>query len=103
MAAAVAGIADPKRLVLLPAGEPGAGFAVAVHAADMLIHGWDLAIATGQDPGLDPDLCAAALAVLERYPPSFWGAGQFFADRIVTSADDPLERLLAMAGRAAGG
>src|SRR5690242_6568119 len=79
MAAAVAGIDDPGRAVRLVAGEPPAFFAVGVHGADMLIHGWDLAIATGQDPTLDPDLCVASLAVLERYPASFWGPGRFFA------------------------
>jgi uncharacterized protein (TIGR03086 family) len=99
MAAAVAGLDDPKRLVRLEAGEPPAFFAVGVHGADMLVHGWDLAVATGQDPTLDPDLCAAALAVIERYPPSFWGPGQFFAPRIDTSSAEPQARLLAFSGR----
>jgi uncharacterized protein (TIGR03086 family) len=99
MAAAVAAIDDPKRPVVLPAGEPSAVFAVGVHGADMLIHGWDLAVATGQDPALDPDLCVAAIRVIEKYPPSFWGAGRFFADRIETDSEDPQDRLLAMSGR----
>jgi uncharacterized protein (TIGR03086 family) len=78
MAEAVAAVDDPRRPVLLPAGEPPASFAVAVHAADMVIHGWDIAVTTGQDPTLDPDLCRAALAVIEKYPPSFWGPGRIF-------------------------
>ena len=99
MTAAAEAVDDPKRLVRLPAGEPPASFAVAVHATDMLIHGWDVATATGQDPALDPTLCLAATAVMERYPPSFWGPGQFFAERIPTDSRDPQERLLSLAGR----
>lgn len=99
MAAAVAGIEDPGRPVTLPAGEPPAVFAVGVHGADMLIHGWDLAVATGQDATLDPDLCVAATAVLDKYPASFWGAGRFFADRIETTSTEPQDRLLALSGR----
>lgn len=99
MAAAVAAVDDPTRPVQLAAGEPPAAFAVGVHGADMLIHGWDLAIATGQDPTLDPDLCRTALAVIDRYPPSFWGTGRFFAPRIDSTSTDPQHRLLAFSGR----
>ncbi|HEY8300370.1 MAG TPA: TIGR03086 family metal-binding protein [Jatrophihabitans sp.] len=99
MAAAIAAIDDPKRPVLLPAGEPPALFGVAVHAADMLVHGWDVAASTGQDLTLDPQLCLAATAVLDRYPTSFWGPGQFFASRIDTDSADPQQRLLAYTGR----
>jgi uncharacterized protein (TIGR03086 family) len=99
MASAVAGIGDPKRAVRLPAGEPPAAFAVGVHGADMLIHGWDVAIATGHDPNLDPELCLAATAVIDKYPPSFWGTGRFFAPRIDTISTDPQVWLLAYTGR----
>ncbi|HEY7050096.1 MAG TPA: TIGR03086 family metal-binding protein [Jatrophihabitantaceae bacterium] len=99
MAVAVADLADPKRPVRLQAGEPPGYFAVGVHGADMLVHGWDLAVATGQDRTLDPDLCLAATAILEKYPPSFWGKGRFFAPRVDTSSTDPMQRLLALAGR----
>jgi len=99
MASAVADIDDPRRVVRLPGGEPPAAFAVGVHGADMLIHGWDVAIATGQDPTLDPDLCLAATAVIDKYPASFWGAGRFFAPRIDIMSMDPQVRLLAYSGR----
>jgi uncharacterized protein (TIGR03086 family) len=99
MASAVAGIDDPRRAVRLSAGEPPAAFAVGVHGADMLIHGWDVAIATGQDATLDPELCLAATAVIDRYPPSFWGTARFFAPRIDTIWTDPQVRLLAYSGR----
>jgi uncharacterized protein (TIGR03086 family) len=99
MAAAVAGVGDPRRPVQLEAGTPPAAFAIGVHGADMLVHGWDLAVATGQDPTLDPDLCEAALAVIQKYPPSFWGAGRFFAPRVETTSTDPQIRLLGFSGR----
>jgi len=99
MTAAIAGIDDPKRPTLLQAGEPPAYFAVGVHAADMRVHGWDLAVATDQDATLDPELCAAAIQVVEKYPPSFWGPGRFFAPRVELSADDPQKRLLGLTGR----
>jgi uncharacterized protein (TIGR03086 family) len=99
MTAAIEAIEVPDRPVLLPAGEPPASFAVGVHAADMLIHVWDLAVATGQDATLDPVLCRFATAVIEKYPPSFWGAGRFFAERIETASSDPQARLLALTGR----
>jgi uncharacterized protein (TIGR03086 family) len=99
MAEAVARIDDPMRPALLPAGEPPAFFAVGVHGADMLIHSWDLAVATGQDPSLDPELCLTASQVIERYPPSFWGIGRFFAPRIDIESTDPQARLLALTGR----
>ncbi len=102
MTAAVESIADPERPVLLPAGEPPASFAVGVHAADMLTHVWDVAVATGQDATLDPTLCRAATAVIEKYPPSFWGDGRFFAERIETASSDPQTRLLALTGRDPG-
>jgi uncharacterized protein (TIGR03086 family) len=98
-AAAVAAIDDPRRPVVLPAAEPPAIFAVGVHGTDMLVHGWDLAVATGQDAVLDPELCTAAIRVIEKYPPSFWGPGKFFAERIDTDSEHPQDRLLAMSGR----
>jgi uncharacterized protein (TIGR03086 family) len=99
LASAVAGMDDPRRIVHLAAGDPPAVFAVGVHGADMLVHAWDLAVATGQDPALDPSLCEAAMKVIEQYPPSFWGPGQFFAPRIETDSTAPQDRLLAFSGR----
>jgi uncharacterized protein (TIGR03086 family) len=49
----------------LPFGQLPAMHAVAVHFVDVLMHGWDLAVATGQDPTLDPELCEAALQIPE--------------------------------------
>jgi uncharacterized protein (TIGR03086 family) len=102
LAATVAGLSDPLRPVRLPAGEPPGYFAVGVHGADMLVHGWDLALATGQDPTLDPDLCRAATSIIEKYPSTFWGPGRFFATRVETTSAEPMARLLALTGRDPG-
>ncbi|MEM8904115.1 MAG: TIGR03086 family metal-binding protein [Actinomycetota bacterium] len=43
--------------------------AIGVNHLDAYVHGWDLAVATGQDPRLDDDLCAPVLAVAEELVP----------------------------------
>ena len=81
--------ADPATEISFPFGVIPAQQAVAVHFVDILVHGWDLAVATGQDPALPDDLAEAALAVVALYPPDVWGTPQFFAEKIASSADEP--------------
>jgi len=83
----------------IPAGNVPAVVAVAVHATDMLVHGWDLAVATGQDRGLDPDLCEAAIAIISRFPPSTWGNPKYYAARVPSDSTEPADRLVALTGR----
>jgi uncharacterized protein (TIGR03086 family) len=99
MTDAVERIDDPKRPTVLAVAEPPAAFAVGVHGADMLVHGWDLAVTTGQDPELDRELCRLALSVVAKYPASFWGSGRFFAPQLDTDSADPQDQLLAATGR----
>ena len=96
---AVGELGDRRRPVTLPSGEVPAAAAIAVHATDMLVHGWDLAVATGQDRALDPDLCAAAVAVIGRFPASTWGNPRFYAERVHTDSTGPAEQLVALTGR----
>lgn len=60
--AAIAAVQDPAamdRTVHLSFGDfPGSEYASQLFA-DLLVHGWDLARATGQDERLDPELVAA--------------------------------------------
>lgn len=85
----------------LPFGRLPAAQAVAIHFVDVLVHGWDLAVATGQDPTLDPDLVRPALEIVATYPEAAWGNPQFFAEKVtLDEAAAPHERLVALLGRA---
>jgi uncharacterized protein (TIGR03086 family) len=66
---------------------------------DVLIHGWDLAQATGQDTTIDAGLVEACLAVVEPQA-EMMRAGGAFGPRVETPANaDPQTRLLALLGR----
>jgi uncharacterized protein (TIGR03086 family) len=68
---------------------------------DVLIHGWDLAVATGQDATLDPDLVRGCLEVVEPQLAMLQASGAF-GPAVETSPDaDPQTRLLGMLGRRA--
>jgi uncharacterized protein (TIGR03086 family) len=79
---------------------PVPGFVYAGHRfLDVLIHGWDLAMATGQNPRLAPDLVSACLAVLEPQLDMLRASGAFGLP-VETAADaDAQARLLGMLGR----
>lgn len=68
---------------------------------DVLVHGWDLAVATGQDRSLPPDLVDACLEVVEPQIELLAGSGLFRTDVRPGPGAGPQERLLAMLGRAA--
>jgi uncharacterized protein (TIGR03086 family) len=66
---------------------------------DVLIHGWDLAVASGQDATLDPELVRGCLEVVEPQLSLLQASGAF-GPSIQTAPDaDPQARLLAMLGR----
>lgn len=84
----------------LPFGPLPARHAVAVHFVDVLVHGWDLAVATRQEPTLDPALCRSALTIVAAYPPDSWGNARFFAPKVPVDEDAPPHvRLAAGLGR----
>ena len=66
---------------------------------DVVIHGWDLARATGQDPSLDPELVAACTEVLEPQLAMLQGSGLFGTPVEVPARADAQTRLLASLGR----
>jgi uncharacterized protein (TIGR03086 family) len=68
---------------------------------DVLIHGWDLAVATGQDTTLDPDLVAACFEVIEPQLDLLKGSGMFGTEIPVAADADPQTKLLAVLGRRA--
>jgi uncharacterized protein (TIGR03086 family) len=66
---------------------------------DVLIHGWDLATSTGQDPRLDDDLVEACRTVAEPQIGMLRASGAF-GERVQVAADASAQsRLLAMFGR----
>lgn len=66
---------------------------------DVLIHGWDLAIATGQDATLDTALVAACLAVVEPQAGLMQASGSYGSHVDAPAGADPQTRLLALLGR----
>jgi uncharacterized protein (TIGR03086 family) len=66
---------------------------------DVLIHGWDLATATGQDTHLDPELVEACWAVVEPQAEILTGSGMFGSDVEAPPTADRQTTLLAILGR----
>jgi uncharacterized protein (TIGR03086 family) len=66
---------------------------------DVLVHGWDLAVATGQDHALDPELMQACQQIIEPQLDAFRSAGAL-APQVAVPADARAQtRFLALLGR----
>jgi len=68
---------------------------------DVLIHGWDLAKATGQGTTLAPDLVAACWEVITPQMDLLKASGMFGKEIPVPDDADPQTKLLAVLGREA--
>ena len=68
---------------------------------DVLIHGWDLAVASGQDATLDSDLVEACWAVVEPQADLLRASGMFGHEVEPPAGADDGTRLLALLGRQA--
>ncbi|MGN6474760.1 MAG: TIGR03086 family metal-binding protein [Mycobacteriales bacterium] len=66
---------------------------------DVLIHGWDLATATGQDTTLDPELVGACLRIVEPQLDMLTASGAFKPGGEVPADADPQTKLLTWLGR----
>jgi uncharacterized protein (TIGR03086 family) len=66
---------------------------------DVFVHGWDLAVATGQDPELDPGLIRACREVIEPQVAAFRAAGALGDEQPVPQDATDQQRFLAMLGR----
>jgi hypothetical protein len=71
-------------------------------AADHIIHGWDLAAATGVDRTIDPELVAACAAWFADREAIYRSAGAVGPRPDGASADDPQAQLLVAFGRDPG-
>jgi uncharacterized protein (TIGR03086 family) len=75
--------------------------AAGINVTDTLVHGWDVAKATGQDATLDPALAAAVLEFCRVTITDELRAGRGAFGPVVPVADDasPTDRLVAFLGR----
>jgi uncharacterized protein (TIGR03086 family) len=67
---------------------------------DVLIHGWDLAVATGQHSALDPQLVETCWEIVRPHQDLLQGSGAFGTE-IDVPADARQTRLVAVLGRRA--
>ncbi|MPZ82004.1 MAG: TIGR03086 family protein [Actinophytocola sp.] len=73
---------------------------VAVHLADVLVHGWDIGRAAGIPVTFDTDLARVALRITEGFPDGLRGPDGAFARALPAPDDAPIHtRLLAFLGR----
>ena len=89
-----------ERRCHMPFGDIPAPAAVSIHFLDIVVHGWDLARATGQDTTIEPDLAAEALDISHGLlSPELRETG-VFGPEVPISDDNPLhDRLAAFMGR----
>jgi uncharacterized protein (TIGR03086 family) len=86
--------------VTLPIGpEVPAAAAAGIASLDCLVHGWDLAKATGQDATLDPALAEAALVISRQIVTPEIRPAAFAPAVEVGAAASPTDRLVAFLGR----
>ena len=69
------------------------------YTADVFMHTWDLARATGQDERLDPAMCEELLTGMEPYDDVLRASGQYGPKVEVPDDADVQTRLLAFIGR----
>jgi uncharacterized protein (TIGR03086 family) len=69
------------------------------YTADVFMHTWDLARATGQDERLDPEFCADLLAGMEPIDELLRQSGQYGPKVAVPDDADVQTRMLAFIGR----
>ncbi|WP_330252394.1 TIGR03086 family metal-binding protein [Nocardia sp. NBC_00565] len=83
-----------ERTVRLGFGEVPGPMAAVIHLTEVLVHGIDLAVATGQESLLDQQLCAEMLAIMRNMGmDNFRGPGMF-GPELPAVADAPAHRQL---------
>lgn len=95
--------ADPAlldKLVQLPFADVTGAVALGVHTVETVVHGWDLAKATGQPTTIAPDLFAAAWEGTRGIDDSFRGPdGPFGPVVTLPAGSSDTDRLVAWLGR----
>lgn len=70
-----------------------------IYTADVFMHTWDLARATGQPVALDEDRCAAMLAGMQPIEEMLRGSGQYGPKVEVPADASAMDRLMGFIGR----
>ena len=84
----------------IPVGAMPGRAAFHVRLAETVIHGWDLARATGQQPAFDPEVVEATLHFAQAHLPEDRPPGSPFAPPVPVAEDLPaIDRLAAFLGR----
>lgn len=84
----------------MPFGDVPGEMALAVITADHVVHAWDLAQATGQDPQIGDDLASFALQTWQMVVPAEGRTGDGFAAAVPSAADaSALDQVVAYTGR----
>jgi uncharacterized protein (TIGR03086 family) len=89
------------RTVTAPFGTVPGRAAVLAYTSETLVHGWDLAVATGQDAEANPAMARAVLAMMQRFLPAEPRGGRIPFAPPVPPRDDagPTEQLANWCGR----
>jgi uncharacterized protein (TIGR03086 family) len=92
---------DVDRIITLPIGERPASFVITQQTAELAVHAWDIARATGQHIGWDDDVATGALTWSQStLLPAFRGDGKPFGPEVPIAGDAPVQdRLVAWFGR----
>jgi uncharacterized protein (TIGR03086 family) len=87
-------------MVTMPFGEvPGAGLAM-FRTGDLVGHAWDLAVATGQDRNIAPQMCEAVLEISRKRLEGMDRARSPFKEIVEVSAEAcPADRLAGFLGK----
>jgi len=89
-----------EREITLPIGRGRAESALYIHLGETLVHGWDLAKATRQEPVYDRDIVEAGLNQYMSWLPPGRPAGTPFSNAMALGDDAaPIDRLAAYLGR----
>jgi uncharacterized protein (TIGR03086 family) len=89
-----------ERTARLPIGEVPGDVALAIHTVETIVHGWDLAKATGQPTDIEPELCAVAWEASKGIGTELRGPGRPFGPVVfVPPTASDTDRLVAWLGR----
>jgi uncharacterized protein (TIGR03086 family) len=92
----------PDRVVPTPFGEAPVRRLVEMRTTEMLLHGWDIAKATGQSTDLDPELADSRLESFRMMRAEGRGRGMFNDAQPARADATAADRLAAASGRAVG-